>query len=174
MMIQLWDRFDQDVPGLRSLQHPLNQQQQQQQQQEDESRRAPLLPSHGNMGNVGPCGRQEASFKTTKSASTGHYRTAMYQSKSRTKSRTKFQSRVFGYGRDRAGYHVLATSESRRCWTEPWTIHQKMKFARFLLKEMKFVESARSSWRAMQSGLDALFARITSINLPALMNLEAL
>ena len=34
MMIQLWDRFDQDVPGLRSLQHPLNQQQQQQQQQQ--------------------------------------------------------------------------------------------------------------------------------------------
>ena len=31
MMIQLWDRFDQDVPGLRSLQHPLKQQQQQQQ-----------------------------------------------------------------------------------------------------------------------------------------------
>ena len=56
MMIQLWDHFDQDVPGLRSLQHSLNQQQQ---QQDDESRRAPLPPSHGNMGNVGPCGRQE-------------------------------------------------------------------------------------------------------------------
>ena len=112
MMVQLWDRFDQDVPGLRSLQHPLKQQQQQQQQEDeshDASRRAPLQPSHGNMGNVGPCGRREASFKTTKSASTGHI------SDRNVSKQSKNQSRVFGYGRDRAGHHAHATVKSRRC-----------------------------------------------------------
>ena len=38
------------------------------------------------MGNVGPCGRRQASFKTTKSANTGHISDRNVSNKARTKS----------------------------------------------------------------------------------------
>ena len=48
------------------------------QQQNDEIRRALVLPPHGNMGKVGPYGRQDFTqeFITAKSAITGYYRTS--------------------------------------------------------------------------------------------------